>query len=60
MVEPVNLFVVKGIVVELGMVMGLHKAAAGEVIDHGRNTGNSHGKSSDQVSIGEVTRVSSG
>ena len=44
MVEPVNLLIVKIIVVKLGVIMGLHEASACKVVDHGRDTGNGHGK----------------
>ena len=37
MVEAVHVLVVVGVVVELGMVVGLHKAAAGEIVYHGGN-----------------------
>ena len=44
MVETVHVLVVVGVVVELGMVVGLHKAAAGEIVDHGGNARNGDGK----------------
>ena len=43
-VEAVHVLVVVCVVVELGMVVGLHKAAAGEIVDHGGNTGDGNGK----------------
>ena len=44
MVKPVDLLVIKCVIVELGMIMGFHKAAAGKIIDHGWDSGNRHGK----------------
>ena len=43
-VEAVHVLVVVGVVVELGMVVGLHKAAAGEIVDHGGNARDGDGK----------------
>ena len=43
-VEAVHVLVIVGVVVELGMVVGLHEAAAGEIVDHGGNTGDGNGK----------------
>ena len=43
-VEAVHVLVVVGVVVELGMVVGLHEAAAGEIVDHGGNARNGDGK----------------
>ena len=44
MVEAVHVLVVVGVVVELGMVVGLHEAAAGEIVDHGGNARDGDGK----------------
>ena len=44
MMQTVYLFIIKLIVIKLRMVVGLHKASAGEIIYHGRYTCDRHGK----------------
>ena len=44
MVEPVYLLVIKFVIVELGMIVGLHEAAVRKIVDHGRDTGDRNGK----------------
>ena len=44
MVEAVHRFLVKIFIVILGMVMGLHEFPCAEIIDHGRNPSDGHGK----------------
>ena len=43
-VHPEDVLVVKIVVVELRMIIGLHEASAGEIIYHGGNTGDGDGK----------------
>ena len=44
MVKSVDLLIIELIIVKLGMIMRFHKAPACEIIDHGRNSSDGHGK----------------
>ena len=44
MMKPVDLLIVKGIVIKLRVIVSLHKASARKIVDHGRDAGNGHGK----------------
>ena len=44
MMESVYLFLINILVIVLGMIIIFHKGTTAEIIDHGRDPGNSHGK----------------